>query len=613
MKRLISLVICLLMAAQCVMFVSAANFTDVPPAAYFYDAVEWAVANGITAGKTETTFAPNESCTRAQAVSFMYRAAGHPSVDGTNQPFTDVKPADYFATPVQWALENGITAGVTADKFGPHNPCTRGQIVSFLYRAAGSPEIGEVENPFKDVKESDYFYKAVLWAVENGITAGMSADKFAPNNKCTRGQIVCFLQRYYDDSLAIVTQPEDYQMVSSSEDAAFTVEIKGGKANYYYDWTIFKDNDETKVSHGATAATSDTLIFAVTDYDFDSYREIAVQCVVTDIEGNTVATEWAEVLPKELYVAPLTVKTQPNNYYMQSSQEDATFTVAVEGGKADYSYSWNIVYDNGGKTVTNGPTSSAVDTLTLEVTDYDFEYTESIDVYCVITDSKGNSITTQSVQVMPKEYFVPLTVAAQPEDFYMTSSQDTAVFNLKINGCAAPFTYRWVAVYENRSGWEENVDVFVLDEKVSNLAFDVTDYDFDFYDDITVYCEVTDANGNKVTSAVAHVYPKGAAPAKPLTIIAQPIDYRMQSSQEYVSFTVEIDGSSLNYDYEWHILKDNDETKITHSEISATRDTVEFEVSDYDFDDYREIAVYCVITDNEGNTTTTSWANVLQA
>ena len=402
MKKLLSLVICLIMAAQCATFVLAADFTDVPTTAYFYDAVEWAVAKGVTAGKTETTFAPNESCTRAQAVSFMYRAAGKPAVDGTVQPFTDVKPADYFATPVQWALENSITAGVTADKFGPNNPCTRGQIVSFLYRAAGSPEIGEVENPFKDVKDSDYFYNAVLWAVKNGITAGMSADKFAPNNKCTRGQIVCFLERYYNKGaeLEIVTQPADFYMEYSEVDATFTIEIQGGEPNYYYDWYV---EGEKKATHGATDATSDSFTYHVTDYDFDNVQGsyLDVVCYVTDITGKQVASQTAKLFAKEV-TKPLAFKVDPVDYQMTSSMEEATFTVEITGGVPNYYYDWYIYKDNDETKVSHGATSATSDTLTFVVSDYDFDDYREISVRCIVTDIEGNSIGSAWAHVLQK-------------------------------------------------------------------------------------------------------------------------------------------------------------------------------------------------------------------
>ena len=169
-------------------------FHDVSdPAAYYYNPVYWAVDNGITSGKSPTTFAPFDSCTRAQVMAFLYKASGSPEVSGSN-PFTDVKESDYFYKPVLWAVENKITSGTSATTFSPYNTCTRAQVMAFLYKAKGSPEVSG-SNPFTDVKESDYFYKPVLWAVANGITNGTSATTFSPYNTCTRAQVMTFLYK----------------------------------------------------------------------------------------------------------------------------------------------------------------------------------------------------------------------------------------------------------------------------------------------------------------------------------------------------------------------------------------------------------------------------------
>ena len=504
LKKFLTLMLCLIILGQCLPIAvgAYAGFDDVAEDAYYASAVEWAVAEGITAGITPTTFGPNRTCTRGQAVSFIWRAKGCPEPVGNANPFTDVKESDYFYKPVLWAVENGITAGMTPTTFGPNTDCTRGQIVTFLWNTEGK-QIMTADNPFTDVKESHYFYNAVLWAVEKGITAGMSATTFAPNNKCTRAQIVCFLERCYKNDIKIVVEPADYYMTSSMEDATFTVEIEGGDGNYYYDWFVLKDNNEVKVSHGATSATSDTFVYEFSDYDFDDYRDIAVYCVITDVSGSTVTTRWAEVFSKEA-AKPLTIITDPVDYQMTSSMEDATFTVEIEGGTANYYYDWYIYKDNDETKISHGATSATVDTLTFSVSDYDFEDYRVISVRCVITDMEGNSVGTA-----------------------------------------------WAEVFSKES-------------------------------------------------------------AKPLTIITDPVDYQMTSSMEDATFTVEIEGGTANYYYDWYIYKDNDETKISHDATSATVDTLTFSVSDYDFEDYREITVRCVITDIKGNSVGTAWAAVLQ-
>ena len=170
-----------------------ANFTDVAAGSYCYDAVQWAVANGITNGTDATHFSPNAGCTRGQVVTFLWRAAGEPTVSG-NVGFVDVAPGSYCYEAVKWAVANGITKGTDATHFSPNAGCTRGQVVTFMYRAAGEPAVGG-SNGFVDVAAGSYCCNAVQWAVAKGITKGTDTTHFSPNATCTRGQVVTFLYR----------------------------------------------------------------------------------------------------------------------------------------------------------------------------------------------------------------------------------------------------------------------------------------------------------------------------------------------------------------------------------------------------------------------------------
>ena len=173
----------------------ATAFSDVGKDYWCYNAVNWAVENGITNGTTETTFGPTNGCTRAQMVTFLWRAAGMPHAKNSVNPFTDVSPNRYYYDAVLWAVEQGITNGATATTFEPDRLCTRGHIVTFLWRAAGKPSHSTAASPFTDVAKNAYCSDAVLWASENGITQGMTATTFAPNRTCTRAQGVTFLYR----------------------------------------------------------------------------------------------------------------------------------------------------------------------------------------------------------------------------------------------------------------------------------------------------------------------------------------------------------------------------------------------------------------------------------
>ena len=170
-------------------------FTDVADDAYYKEAVDWAVENGVTSGTTATTFAPNAICTRAQAVTFLWRAMGCPEPTGTTCPFTDVSGDAYYYKAVLWAVEQEITVGTSATTFTPNATVTRAQTVTFLWRAAGKPA-QTAANPFADVKTGAYYESAVLWAVAEKITEGTTATTFSPANGCTRAQIVTFLYRY---------------------------------------------------------------------------------------------------------------------------------------------------------------------------------------------------------------------------------------------------------------------------------------------------------------------------------------------------------------------------------------------------------------------------------
>ena len=169
-------------------------FVDVPDDAYYRDAVIWASKNGITTGTSATTFNPDGVCTRAQAVTFLWRAAGEPAPKDTIMPFVDVAADAYYHDAVLWAVENGIAKGTSDTTFSPDQFCTRAHIVTFLWRAQGTPVVS-TENPFVDVAASAYYADAVLWAVENGITKGTSNTTFSPDDSCTRAQIVTFLYR----------------------------------------------------------------------------------------------------------------------------------------------------------------------------------------------------------------------------------------------------------------------------------------------------------------------------------------------------------------------------------------------------------------------------------
>lgn len=168
-------------------------FADVPASAYYHDAVLWAAEKGVTSGTTATTFSPDMTCTRAQAVTLLWRAAGSPEPKNTGMTFTDVPASAYYYKAVLWAIEQGVTQGTSNTTFSPNATCTRAQIVTFLYRAEGSP--AAAGHSFSDVNATDYYNAAVGWASDKGVTSGTGSDRFSPSADCTRAQIVTFLYR----------------------------------------------------------------------------------------------------------------------------------------------------------------------------------------------------------------------------------------------------------------------------------------------------------------------------------------------------------------------------------------------------------------------------------
>lgn len=172
------------------------GFSDVPSTAYYYEPVEWAVRNGVTSGTTATTFSPDATCTRAQILTFMWRAQGSPEwfLDLEQNPFTDVSENDYYYKAALWAYSWGI---YTEEAFNGNTPCTRGETMLFLWRMCGKEDAGY--STFSDVDRNSEYSPAIAWAVKQGITSGTSATTFSPNNTCTRGQIMTFLYKKFAD------------------------------------------------------------------------------------------------------------------------------------------------------------------------------------------------------------------------------------------------------------------------------------------------------------------------------------------------------------------------------------------------------------------------------
>ena len=181
--------------AEVPLLLSSNPFVDVNETHFFYESVLWAVEQGITSGISATEFGPTLTCTRAQVVTFLWRYAGSPKPASARNSFTDVEVGLWYSDAILWAVEQGITSGISSTQFAPNQPCNRAQVVTFLWRFQQQPEPSGAGKPFTDVESGSWYEKAVLWAQERGITTGTSATTFSPNGLCQRAQVVTFLYR----------------------------------------------------------------------------------------------------------------------------------------------------------------------------------------------------------------------------------------------------------------------------------------------------------------------------------------------------------------------------------------------------------------------------------
>ena len=503
MKKILSMILSLAMLLSVMAVMVSAEgsnpFTDVKESDYYYEPVLWAVENKVTTGTSETTFSPNDPCTRAQVVTFLWRSAGNPEPSSTDNPFKDVAESTYYYKAVLWAVEEGITNGTSETTFSPDDPCTRAQVVTFLWRADGATAPEKSDNPFKDVAAGEYYYNAVLWAVEKKITTGTSDTTFSPDETCIRAQIVTFLYRYMmgkSAELSIRFQPEDYHMSSSMETAEFLIQVSGGTAPYTFQWTIYYDDMTVEAEPVVSDSPIHVFRYVFSDYDFDEYSYITVGCDVEDAEGAMVNSSLARVCPN------LLIAKQPTDYWMTEEEEVASFTVRVSGGAPAYKYEWFVCYDEEEIDVGTMVGEETYNTMSWGFRASDFDDCNEISVYCVITDSCGTQVQTERAYVHPS---MPLTLLASPDDYQMEYSSEEIEFTVEVMGGTPAYTYEW---FVSRDGVEECVSTYVTDDTWHTLVYTITDYDFDYAYTVEVYCVVTDEEGDFVTSAPAQVFPK---------------------------------------------------------------------------------------------------------
>ena len=271
---------------------AASSFTDVPANAYYTSAVDWAVKNNVTAGTARSTFSPARGCTRAQIVTFLYRALGEPDAAGGTDHFHDVRAGSYYETAVRWALNAGVTSGTDSAHFSPDKVCTRGQAVTFLMNAMRST-MGEeaLSNPFSDVKEGRFYYHPVLWAKFYGVTSGTSAAAFSPGKTCTRAQIVTMLYK------AVSWSDQNAHKVTATIDRAVIVDGEDGK-----------DVEIQAAVTGEMEKTTSLALFAVEPYETSLNGKNALASVTnpdSDLEFRVplMRDSANSLLQKKFYIA----------------------------------------------------------------------------------------------------------------------------------------------------------------------------------------------------------------------------------------------------------------------------------------------------------------------
>ena len=391
-------------------------------------------------------------------------------------PFTDVDDGKWYTEGILWCYHNGYMAGLSDTVFGRKSNVNRAMFVTILAQIDKADTSSYTEMSFSDVPAGQWYSNAIEWAYRNGYAAGIGGGLFGRKADVSREQIALFFYTYAE---------------ANSIDVSASVDLSDyTDYNRIHDWAL--KGVEWAVAEGLIAGVGEKTL---APRDSATRQEIAL--IVKNFVENIISAK----------ALPLVVIKHPESYYMSSSQETADFSVEIAGGKAPYSYTWVVVTDSFENSFAENQSSDKVDGASREFTDYDFDDVQyGITVYCRITDANGTTVKTDEADVFPKEVAASLTVVKQPEDFYMSFSQETADFSVEIAGGKAPYTYKWYVVTDSfENSFAENQS----SDKVDGASREFTDYDFDDVQyGITVYCRITDANGTTVKTDEADVFPK---------------------------------------------------------------------------------------------------------
>ena len=554
----LALILCLLLGTTAL---AAENpFHDVNSSDYFYEPVLWAVENGVTAGVTPTSFAPNAPCTRGQTVAFLWRALGKPTPQKTENPFTDVAASAYYYTPVLWAVENGVTYGISATQFGPEATVTRSQVVTFLWRAAGSPAAATSTNPFTDVRASEYYYKAVLWAAENGITAGVTPTSFAPNAPCTRAQIVSFLHRYITKvvspaplPLTIVQQPQSSTVAPGEVFHSMRISISGGKAPYVYRAEGFDTGSNTWIDVATSEPTTQTSWDpALTARDQPGSANYHI--IVTDANGDRVISEEVTL---SVSGGPLHITAHPSNATVQPGEMLTTLNIQVSGGVPNYYYYQAEMYVEGTGWKLLGEHESVYTQWKFNgnapTTPGTYRYRISV------TDSAGTKVTSNEAIITVKS---DLRITAHPTGATVAPNSKLTTLNISIAGGIKPYHYVKEQYYEG-IGWkviaEHRDATFTTWNSGGAASLKAGTYRYRL--------TATDASGTKVTSNEATITVKSD-----LRITAHPTNATVSPGNYLNTLKITVAGGVAPYFYHVEEYK-NDMWSGIHGQQNVTDTT----------------------------------------
>ncbi|MBQ3076329.1 MAG: S-layer homology domain-containing protein [Clostridia bacterium] len=613
MKRTISLFFALIL---CIMILStpalaaAMPFTDIPAGAWYFDDVKNAYESGLINGKGADTFAPEANMTYAEAIKLA--ACMHQKY--TTGSVTLVVGTPWYQTYVDYAKEKGI---ITRDYAWDQQATRAGYMEIFaeaLPDAALAPINFVQDGAIPDVGLTHVQAKPIYKLYRAGILQGADAEhNCLPAASIRRSEVAAILTRMMDSgkrvrftlgeppvALTIAVQPKDVT-AGVGDTASFTVQATGGQQPYSYRWE-YKSGTSWKTVEGAVAAT---LNKTLTEAEVNA--GLIFRCVVTDALGASVTSSEAKVLKA---VAPLVITAQPKDVECAAG-DTVQFKVAVSGGKAPYTYQWQLKMGSSYEGIDSGDDFWAAgwDTDTLSAEIFEEDFVNGNTYRCVITDADGNTVTSDAAKPVEKAVVAPLAITAQPQDVTCAEGEK-AEFTVQVSGGKAPYTYRWSYTGNDLIGFKQLNSSTDEAQGFDSDTLTVTASLESFSRQRGYRCIVTDAEGATVTSDAAKLIQK----ALPLTIDTQPTDASCAAG-ESVTFTVAVIGGVEPYQYRWQYgdksLGDTFEpanNNSTHAGVDTNTLTVTTDPSFFGYESkYR-----CVITDANGDTVTTDTVRVTE-